>query len=47
MSAFEASKFKVTNEEFYEFVLADGYKNRGYWTEEGWEWVQFKVGYAL
>ena len=42
MSAFEASKFKVTNEEFLEFVLSNGYEKRECWTDEGWEWVQFK-----
>ncbi|CAF0779293.1 unnamed protein product [Brachionus calyciflorus] len=42
VSAFEASQFKITNEQFLEFVLDDGYKNRDYWSEEGWEWVQFK-----
>jgi hypothetical protein len=42
VSAFEASKFKVTNEQFLEFVLAEGYQTREFWSNEGWEWVQFK-----
>ena len=42
ISAFEASKFKVTNEEFFEFVLSDGYNTREYWSDDGWDWVQFK-----
>ena len=23
-------------------MISDGYKTREYWSEEGWEWVQFK-----
>jgi hypothetical protein len=42
VSAFEASKYKITNEQFLEFVLADGYRTREFWSNEGWEWVQFK-----
>lgn len=42
VSAFEASKYKVTNEQFLEFVLANGYATRELWTDEGWEWVQYK-----
>ena len=42
MSAFEASKYKVTNEQYLEFVLANGYGTREYWSDEGWEWVQYK-----
>eukprot|EP00058_Branchiostoma_floridae_P017017 XP_002602505.1 hypothetical protein BRAFLDRAFT_127146 [Branchiostoma floridae] len=33
--AFEASKFKVTNREFLQFVKAGGYENSSYWTKEG------------
>ena len=32
---FEASKYLITNREFFEFVNAGGYKNRQYWTDEG------------
>ena len=32
----------MTNEEYLEFVLSDGYNVREYWSDEGWEWVQFK-----
>jgi formylglycine-generating enzyme required for sulfatase activity len=42
VSSFEASKFKITNEQYLEFVLDGGYHSREYWSEEGWEWVQFK-----
>ena len=42
MTPFEASKYKITNEEFFEFVKANGYENPAYWTEEGWKWCQYK-----
>ena len=42
LSTFEASKYKVSNREFLEFVVKNGYGKREFWTEEGWEWVQFK-----
>ncbi|XP_065904281.1 hercynine oxygenase-like isoform X2 [Dysidea avara] len=38
---FEASKYLVTNREFFEFVNAGGYKNKQYWTDEGWKWVTY------
>ena len=42
MSAFEASKHKITNEQFLRFVQSNGYGTREFWSKEGWEWVQFK-----
>ena len=33
--AFEATKYKIMNKEFLEFVEARGYDNRDLWTEEG------------
>lgn len=41
VAAFEASKFLVSNQEFAEFVTADGYKNPDYWEEEGKGWLAF------
>ncbi len=41
VSAFKASKYLVSNGEFLEFVAADGYKKKKYWTEEGWNWLDF------
>ena len=32
---FEASKYKVTNGEFLEFVESGGYQQRDLWTDEG------------
>ncbi|TEU30342.1 5-histidylcysteine sulfoxide synthase [Alkanindiges illinoisensis] len=41
ITAFEASKFLVSNQEFLEFVEAKGYQTAEYWTEEGQGWLQF------
>lgn len=39
---FQASKFLVSNHEFLEFMQADGYSQRHYWTDEGWGWVSYR-----
>ena len=33
--AFEATKYKITNRDFYEFVKIGGYGKRDLWTDEG------------
>lgn len=38
---FYASKYLVSNQEFLSFIQDDGYHERRYWTEEGWQWRQF------
>jgi len=38
---FKAGKFLVSNGEFLEFMQQDGYKTESYWTEEGWQWLQY------
>ena len=38
---FEASKFLVSNHEFMQFVKDDGYHNKQFWTEEGWNWKKY------
>ena len=38
---FQASRMLVSNAEFYEFVLAGGYQQPQWWSEEGWRWCQF------
>jgi formylglycine-generating enzyme required for sulfatase activity len=30
--------YPVTNEQYRAFILADGYGNQAYWSEEGWKW---------
>src|SRR5262249_26324037 len=32
--------FNVTNAQFLDFVMADGYRHRSLWTDEGWRWIQ-------
>ncbi len=39
---FQASQFLVSNGEFLEFVNDNGYHTSSYWTEEGWNWRNFK-----
>jgi 5-histidylcysteine sulfoxide synthase/putative 4-mercaptohistidine N1-methyltranferase len=39
---FKASKYLVSNAEFLEFVEDGGYGNKGFWSEEGWDWVTFR-----
>jgi len=39
---FEASQMMVSNGEFYEFVRDGGYRERDYWTEDGWGWRTFR-----
>ncbi len=39
---FKMSKFLVSNGEFLDFVNDKGYKNKLYWTEEGWNWCTYK-----
>ena len=31
-------KYPVTNTKYRAFILADGYGNQAYWSEEGWKW---------
>ena len=40
-AAFRATQYLITNAEFLEFVETRGYETKEYWTEEGWEWMQF------
>lgn len=42
VKAFKASRYLVSNREFLAFVQAGGYQTRAYWSEEGWNWVQFR-----
>lgn len=38
---FEATKFMITNGEFYEFVADGGYQQQELWTQDGWGWRTF------
>lgn len=41
VAAFEATKFLISNGEFFEFVKEQGYRTKAYWTEEGWNWKTY------
>lgn len=41
VSAFKASRYLVSNQEFLTFVKDQGYKTSKYWTEEGLGWLEF------
>jgi len=36
--AFAIDKYKLTNREYLEFLMAGGYENRDYWAETDWNW---------
>lgn len=37
------AKYPVTYAQYEPFVNSDGYTNRAYWTEAGWEWKGYKT----
>ena len=40
VDAFYIDIHEITNAQFQEFILADGYNTQEYWTKEGWEFIQ-------
>ncbi len=40
VSSFFMDVFEVANEQYKEFIDAEGYNTRAFWTEEGWNWRQ-------
>lgn len=42
VSDFLAAKYLTSNKEYLEFIEDGGYNNEKYWTEEGWNWKNFK-----
>ena len=42
VNSFQASKFLISNGEYFQFVRAGGYEQRRYWSESGWGWRQFR-----
>jgi iron(II)-dependent oxidoreductase len=40
LPAFRIERQPVTNERFAEFVEDGGYRERRYWSDEGWRWLQ-------
>jgi len=43
VNGFAASKYLVSNREYLAFVEADGYREERWWTEEGWNWRNFRA----
>ncbi|MGF1684418.1 5-histidylcysteine sulfoxide synthase [Photobacterium minamisatsumaniensis] len=41
VSDFKASKYLASNQEFLEFVRADGYRHLRFWTDEGKAWLAY------
>ena len=39
---FQASKYLISNGEYLKFIHDGGYQTEEYWTEEGWNWRNFK-----
>jgi 5-histidylcysteine sulfoxide synthase/putative 4-mercaptohistidine N1-methyltranferase len=39
---FHASECLISNEEFLDFIKDGGYQNEEYWTDEGWDWRNYK-----
>jgi 5-histidylcysteine sulfoxide synthase/putative 4-mercaptohistidine N1-methyltranferase len=42
VSPFRASRHLVTNAEYREFVTDDGYREKSWWDEEGWNWRTYR-----
>lgn len=40
--AFAASNMLTSNGEFYEFVAAGGYRERKFWSDDGWAWRSYR-----
>lgn len=43
---FKASQFLVSNQEFKAFVDDGGYASQAWWSDEGWEWLQFEKAHC-
>jgi len=39
---FSASKYMISNGEFWQFVADGGYRNEKYWAEDGWAWRRYR-----
>lgn len=42
VQAFRAGRLLVSNGEFYDFVMAGGYREPKYWSDTGWSWRTFR-----
>lgn len=39
---FKSTKYLISNAEYLRFIESGGYNNETYWTEEGWNWRNFR-----
>ena len=37
---YSIAKYPITNAQFLKFVEADGYKQKKWWTDDGWTWLE-------
>ena len=42
VAEFKAAKYLTSNREYLEFINDGGYSTKEFWTEEGWNWRNFK-----
>ncbi|CAF0838292.1 unnamed protein product [Adineta steineri] len=42
VQSFSASAMLISNKEFYQFVIASGYTQERYWSNDGWAWRCFR-----
>lgn len=48
LDAYYIDKHEVTNAQYEEFIVNGGYKEKEFWTKEGWDFIQkYKVGSPL
>jgi ergothioneine biosynthesis protein EgtB len=48
LKPFAIDRFPVTNDEFLQFLEADGYEDQRWWSPEGWQWrAQHAVAHPL
>jgi formylglycine-generating enzyme required for sulfatase activity len=40
LPGFWIARYPITVAQYAQFIEADGYQNKGYWTSEGWKWRQ-------
>lgn len=40
VAPFQIARAPVTNQQYAEFVEADGYSKQEYWPDDGWQWLQ-------
>jgi formylglycine-generating enzyme required for sulfatase activity len=41
VQGFRVSEKLISNAEFFNFVLDQGYTREEFWSQEGWKWVSF------